>query len=137
VIEALPAALATSLGKPGTLTPKVGIDAVISSSLTEPCASASTKAAFGNVTARISGLISKRSPARTASLRPLARRNVRMLPGAANTARLLASSSQNSSSDASSSSASSTSSTGAACEQRLRNAIRSACASWVSGLVGR
>ena len=56
VIDALPTALATSPGRSETPTSSAGTSAATSTSRTEPCASASTNAACGNVTLRSSGL---------------------------------------------------------------------------------
>ena len=57
---------------------------------TEPCASASTKAACGNVTERSSGLRWKRSETSTMPTRRFGSRNVRSESGVTNTARLVA-----------------------------------------------
>ena len=56
VIDALPTALAMSVGRSATRTSDAGTSDASSTSRTEPCASASTNAACGNVTLRSSGL---------------------------------------------------------------------------------
>ena len=94
----LPAALAASLGRPGTLTSTGGPLGSTSSSRTAFSDRASTKAVCGKVSARNSGLRWKRSETSTCAVSRLARRKVSTRSGVLSTARLLAWKRQNSSS---------------------------------------
>ncbi len=120
-----------------------GTSLATSISRTEPCASASTTAACGNVTERSSGLRWKRSETSTMLTSRFGSRNVRRLSGVAKAARLIASELQNPSSSRRASNCSRTpsatprsSSWRTASAPRFLNSIRAASASCGSGLVG-
>jgi hypothetical protein len=113
VIDALPTALATSVGRSGTCTCSAPTSGATSISRTEPCASASTIATCGKVIDRSSGFTKKRSETSTRATSRFGSRNVTARSGVTNTARQRAWCRQNAESSARSSIDSATEATAA------------------------